>query len=375
MFRSLGSVRFDWSLFLGVVPLLAAGLVTMYSFDETSVFFTRQLTWITVAFGVFVLASMIDFRFLRETRFIVVLYVITVLLLAFLFVLGITAKGATSWYDFGFLAFQPADIAKLVLILTLAKYFSRRHTAIGDVRHILISGAYAFILFLLIFLQPDFGSAVIMLAIWFGMVLVSGISKKHIFILFGLAVLSGVMLWAFVFTDIQKERIETFVHPYTDISGAGYNAHQSMIAVGSGGLLGKGIGYGTQSRLQFLPEYESDFIFAAFAEEWGYGGAILLFCFIAFVIWRILGHAREGASNFETLFAVGYAVMLLSHVTIHIGTNIGLLPVTGLTMPFMSYGGSHLIAEFLGLGILTGMSQYKRPSKEEFQRPNLLEEL
>lgn len=345
----------------------------MYSFDETSAFFVRQLIWIGVGFLTFVIASMIDYRFLRETRFIVGLYVVTMLLLASIFVLGITAQGATSWFDLGFFAFQPADIAKLVLILTLAKYFSRRHVAIGDVRHILVSGLYALVFFFLVFLQPDFGSAVVMLAIWFGMALVSGISKKHTIALFGLAVLVAIGLWAFAFTDIQKERIETFVDPYADISGAGYNAHQSMIAVGSGELLGKGIGYGTQSRLQFLPEYESDFIFAAFTEEWGFIGALILFCFISFILWRILLHAREGESNFESLFAVGFAVMLLAHVTLHIGTNVGLMPVTGLTMPFMSYGGSHLLAEFLGLGILTGMSQYRRPAKEEFLRPDLIE--
>jgi rod shape determining protein RodA len=239
---------------------------------------------------------------------------------------------------------------------------------------VFVSGVYAFILFLLIFLQPDFGSAIIIVGIWFGMVLVSGISRRHIALLLSIAVVAFSLLWFFGFNDIQKARLETFLDPYADITGAGYNAYQSAVAVGSGQLLGKGIGYGTQSRLQFLPEYESDFIFAAFSEEWGYVGAMFLFFFFAFIIRRIILNARDGATNFETLFAVGYASMLITHFVVHVGTNIGLLPVTGLTMPFMSYGGSHLLTEFLGLGILVSMRQYRRESKEIIRRGDILED-
>ncbi|MDZ7726233.1 MAG: rod shape-determining protein RodA [Candidatus Campbellbacteria bacterium] len=374
MFRRIAKNNYDWLIFFGVIPLVAAGLVTMYSFDATSLFFTRQIIWIGVAFIVFVLVSTIDMRFLRETRFIMLLYGVVVALLLLLFILGSTFKGATSWFDLGFLAFQPSDPAKLVLILVLAKYFSRRHVEIRDFRHIFISGLYALIIFILIFLQPDFGSSIIILAIWFGMVLVSGISKKHIAILFGVGAVAFIGLWTFVLDDFQKERVESFLHPYADISGDGYNAYQSAIAVGSGELTGKGIGYGTQSRLQFLPEYESDFIFAAFTEEWGYIGALILFFFFGVVIWRIFVNAKEGATNFETFFAVGLATMFIAHFTVHVGTNIGMLPVTGLTMPFMSYGGSHLLTEFLGLGILMSMRQYRRESKEVISQPDLLEE-
>ncbi|MDZ7660326.1 rod shape-determining protein RodA [Fodinibius sp.] len=374
MFRRIAKNNYDWLIFFGIIPIVAAGLVTMYSFDATSLFFTRQIIWVGIAFIVFVLVSTIDVRFLRETRFIMLLYGVVVALLLLLFILGSTFKGATSWFDLGFLAFQPSDPAKLVLILVLAKYFSRRHVEIRDFRHIFISGLYALIIFILIFLQPDFGSSIIILAIWFGMVLVSGISKKHIAILFGVGAVAFIGLWTFVLDDFQKERVESFLHPYADISGDGYNAYQSAIAVGSGELTGKGIGYGTQSRLQFLPEYESDFIFAAFTEEWGYIGALLLFFFFGVVIWRIFVNAKEGATNFETFFAVGLATMFIAHFTVHVGTNIGMLPVTGLTMPFMSYGGSHLLTEFLGLGILMSMRQYRRESKEVISQPDLLEE-
>jgi rod shape determining protein RodA len=219
---------------------------------------------------------------------------------------------------------------------------------------------YAFVLFGLLFLQPDFGTAIVIAAIWLGMVLVAGIRIRHLALVFGIGALTLGLLWQFGFADYQKERIVTFLNPLSDIQGAGYNAYQSTVAAGSGQLWGKGIGFGTQSKLQFLPEYETDFIFAAFAEEWGFVGAIGVLVLFGIVLWRILALAFVGATNFESLFACGFAIMLLAHCIIHIGMNIGLLPVTGLTLPFMSYGGSHLLTEFIGLGILASMRRYRR---------------
>ena len=163
-----------------------------------------------------------------------------------------------------------------------------------------------------------------------------------------MGVLSFIVLWSFVFADYQKQRILTFVNPLTDIQGAGYNARQSVIAVGSGGVFGKGVGFGTQSRLKFLPEYETDFIFAAFTEEWGFFGAAIILLLFGFVIWRIVLIAMRGASNFETLFSAGFAIFLVSHVVINIGMNIGILPVTGIPLPFVSYGGSPLFTRIPG---------------------------
>jgi rod shape determining protein RodA len=152
----------------------------------------------------------------------------------------------------------------------------------------------------------------------------------------------------------------TFIHPMADIRGAGYNAFQSTVAIGSGEIFGKGVGYGTQSRLNFLPEYQTDFIFAAFSEEWGFIGVLLLFFFFFILIWRILVNAMLGETNFEILFGMGVAICFIAHFIINVGMNIGLLPVTGTTIPLMSYGGSHLITEFAALGILTGMKRYSR---------------
>ncbi|MFM2357773.1 MAG: rod shape-determining protein RodA, rod shape determining protein RodA [Candidatus Parcubacteria bacterium] len=350
----------DWLLFFSVMLISVAGLVTMNSFIGENYFFEKQIFSLSLSVFLFFVCSVIDWRFLRKTSVIMFIFISTCAILLVLFVLGNVVKGAQSWFDFGLFSFQPSDPAKLVVILVLAKYFTRRHIEIAHVRHILVSALYAGTIFALVFLQPDFGSAIIILSVWFGMVFVSGISKKHLITVIMLGVISFACLWIFVFKPYQKARIMTFIHPLTDIRGAGYNAYQSTIAVGSGQLLGKGVGYGTQSKLQFLPEYETDFIFAAFAEEWGFVGVGVLFVLFAFVIFKILYYAVHGASNFEMLFGIGLAILFISHFIIHVGMNIGLLPVTGTTIPFMSYGGSHLVTEFVGLGILMGMARYRR---------------
>ncbi|MCC2631237.1 MAG: mrdB, partial [Candidatus Paceibacter sp.] len=285
MKRKLFSI--DWILFFAAVPILAAGLVTMSSFGDQSTYFNRQLIWIGVSFVIFFSFSFIDFRFMKRTGVIVALFSFIVFLLGLLFVIGHVSKGAQSWFHFGFFSVEPSDPAQIVLIIILAKYFTRRHIEIRNIRHILTSGFYSFVICLLIIVQPDFGGAIIIFFIWFGMVLVSGISRKHIIAVVASGAIVFALLWTAVLQPYQKARIMTFIHPLTDIHGAGYNAYQSTIAVGSGQMLGKGVGYGTQSKLNFLPEYRTDFIFAAFAEEWGFIGVIILFGLYGVVLWRI----------------------------------------------------------------------------------------
>ncbi len=362
----------DWVLFFAALFIALAGLVTMNSFNGENFFFTRQITFLAVSIGVFFVCSLVDFRFLRKTWVVVSLFVASCALLTILFVIGHVSRGAQSWFRLGSFSFQPSDPIKLVVILILAKYFSRRHIEIAHIRHILVSGFYAFVIFILVLLQPAFGSAMIVFTIWFGMVLVSGISKKHLLAVFLIGLVAFSFLWFYMFKDFQKQRIINFLHPLADIRGSGYHAYQSTIAVGSGMLVGKGVGYGTQSRLQFLPEYHTDFIFAAFAEEWGFIGAMLLFVLFGVVIWRILRIGLRGESNFEMLYAMGVAILLMSHFVINVGMNIGLLPVTGITVPFMSYGGSHLLTEFMALGILMGMRRYGRPAHKDVMKNEFL---
>ena len=355
----------DWVLLGSTLPLVAAGLMTLNSFVGENFFFNRQALWLVIGLTAFFILSRIDFRFLRRTDVIMVLFGISIALLVALLFFGETVNGARAWFHFGPVAFEPSDPIKLVVVLLLAKYFSKRHVEIRHIRHLFISGAYTFAIFFLIFLEPDFGSAVIVGLVWLGMVLVSGISKRHLLLVFVVGIAAALGLWLFVFEDYQKARVLTFLNPLTDVRGAGYNAYQSTIAVGSGELLGKGVGYGTQSRLQFLPEYETDFIFAAFAEEWGFIGVLLLLICFAVLVWRILQNSMQGATNFEMLFGAGLAILFMSEAVIHIGMNIGLLPVTGTVLPFVSYGGSHLLTEFVGLGILMGMRRYARPTHRE----------
>jgi len=364
----------DWRLLVATVPILGASLITMHSFTGDSSFALHQFIWIIVSLIALLFISRLDLRFLRRTWVSVWMFTIVTVMLGLLFGLGKISHGAQSWFSFGFFSFQPSDLAKLALILILAKYFSRIHIEIANVRHIFVSGFYALVFFILVLLHPDLGSAMIIFLIWLGMLLVSGISKKHLFGMITIVLVVSAVLWNFGLKPYQKDRIRNFINPLADIHGAGYNAYQSTIAIGSGGLLGKGVGYGTQSRLKFLPEYQTDFIFAAFAEEWGFVGVTILFSLYGIIIWRIIKMAMHGATNFEILFGAGVAIYFIVHFFINVGMNIHLLPVTGTPLPLMSYGGTHLFMEFLLLAMLMAMNKYARPAhksevKNEFIGP------
>jgi len=337
----------------------------MHAFGDGDSLAPRQLIWLLVAVVVFIIASSVDMRFMRRTPIILAGYAVSIGLLTLLLVATHSVQGARSWFDLGFFSFQPSDPIKLVFIALMAKYFSRRHMEIGDFRHIIVSGAYAAGLILLILVEPDLGTAAIFSIVWFGMILVSGISKKHLAIIITLAAVAAAGLWMFALRDYQRDRIVSFLNPAADIHGTGYNAYQATVAVGSGEVMGKGIGYGTQSKLRFLPEYETDFIFASFAEEWGFIGVGLVLILYGLLLARILAIARRAATNFDALFTIGVALLFMSHIFIHAGINLGLLPVTGTTIPFMSYGGSHLIVEFAALGIVASLARNARSVPRE----------
>mgnify|MGYP001618136726 FL=1 len=358
--RPLSALLAEWPLLLIPLALSLLGVLTMHPFGEAASLAPRQLIWIGGAAFVFLVCSALDMRFIRRTPVIISGYAIVIALLGLLLVATHAIQGAKSWFDLGAFSLQPADPAKLVYIALLAKYFSRRHMEIGDFRHVLISGLYASIPIVLLLLQPDLGTAIILSAVWFGMILVSGISKKHLLVILAGGVIAGAALWTFALHDYQRTRIVSFLNPASDITGAGYNAYQATIAVGSGELMGKGIGYGTQSKLRFLPEYETDFIFAAYAEEWGFVGVTIVLILYALLLLRLLSIARRSATNFDAFFTIGIVLVLLAHIFIHVGINLGLLPVTGTTIPFMSYGGSHLLMEYAGLGIVASLARHGR---------------
>ena len=364
----------DWWLIAALIPLFGLSLSTMSSFSiaEGSLF-TRQLLWISISLVALVSVAHLDISFIKQSKVIFFAYCGGIALLLAVVFFGATTKGATSWLNFGAFSFQPSDLVKLLLILVLAKYLARRHIEIKSIKHLIITALYFLIPFILIVLQPDFGSAIILFCIWFGMILAAGISRKHLLMLFTVGIGLFMVMWVFVFKEYQKDRLRTFIDPLSDIQGTGYNAYQSTIAVGSGQLVGKGVGYGTQSRLNFLPEYETDFIFAATSEEWGFVGSVIILILYAFIALRILKMGYEMNANFGLLFSVGVALYFMSHVLINIGMNIGLMPVTGVTLPFMSYGGSHILIECIAVGLVMAMhgqarSVYKDESPEVFLR-------
>lgn len=356
---------FDWTLLFPAVLLSLIGMLTMSTFGQGSSLASRQILWLIIALGVYLVISLVDMRFLRRTSIVMTLYGVAATLLVLVLITTESVMGAHAWFSFGPISFQPADLGKLAIIILLSKYLSRRYVAIGDFRHILVSGAYTFLLAALILIEPDMGNTIIFSVLWLGMMLVSGISKKHLAFLGILAVIAASVLWFGGLKPYQRARIISFVNPASDIHGAGYNAYQAKIAVGSGELFGKGIGYGTQSKLRFLPEYQTDFIFAAFAEEWGFVGVILLLSVYGLLFIRLAQIARASATNFDAFFTLGVLLLLSSHMAIHIGINLGLLPVTGTTIPFMSSGGSHLVLEFAALGIVTSLARHGREATRD----------
>lgn len=356
MEKNIKKIKIDWYIFIPAVLLACLALFTLASFGEIQTRFIKQASWVVIGIITFFVIHVFDLSYFRGRKFSLIIYGFSVAALILLFVSGHVAKGAQSWIKLGFLSIQPTDPAKIALILLLAKYFSKRHMEISAFRHIFVSGMYAGILGLLVLLQPDFGSAVTVFTIWAGMVFVSGISKKHILILATAVVLSVIGAWNFAFKEYQKQRIINFIHPLADIRGSGYNQYQAVIAVGSGQLWGKGIGYGTQSKLKFLPEYQTDFIFAAFAEEWGFVGVLLVLILCSILLLRMLYVARRMTLNFDVLFITGVVIFFGVHMCINIGMNLGVMPVTGIPLPFMSYGGSHMLVEFIALGIVSAMS-------------------
>lgn len=352
--------RLDVLVVVPAVVLTLFGVMTMHTPDLSKVYFEKQVMWYALGIGVLLIASMWYYRFLRTTTATLVVYTTVVGLLVATLIFGSTIKGTRGWIDFGFFSLQAADMAKMAVILVLAKYFSRRHVEIRQWRHLFVSGAYVGALMALILLQPDFGSAMVLAMLWGAMVLASGIPWSRIGILLCVAAVAFVIMWLYVFAPYQKARLATFIHPTADIRGSGYNVYQATIAIGSGGVWGKGLGYGTQSKLEFLPEYHTDFIFAAFAEEWGYVGLCTVVGLFVTLVLRLLYLAWLADSNFEALFSIGVASLFALETMVNIGMNIGLLPVTGIALPFMSYGGSHLLVEFLLLGMVLGMHQHGR---------------
>lgn len=348
--RSIKNI--DWFLFVLVIILVVFGLAAIYSasFDSTKIVnFQKQAIFSIIGFILMaVIILMMDYRMLKTYSGI--LYLGAVLFLILTIAAAPRIRGVYSWFDFGGFSLQPAEFIKIILVITLAKYFSTRD--IGDFKHVIISSIYAGIFIVLIARQPDMGTAAIFAVIWVSMSIAAGLKFRHFVVLALALAISGAFSWGYVLKDYQKDRILIFIDPYKDPQWRGYNIIQSKIAIGSGGLLGKGFGRGTQSQLNFLPEKYSDFIFAAIAEESGFLGVTMLFIIFTCVFWQIFSMIKKINDSFGRLLVFGGGVMIFSGFFVNIASNLSLLPVTGIPLPFISYGGSSLIATFMTIGLI-----------------------
>ncbi|MDD3098676.1 MAG: FtsW/RodA/SpoVE family cell cycle protein [Candidatus Pacebacteria bacterium] len=349
----------DSVLFLALFVLIALGLLVLWSisFQDNSPFLSvkKQMIFLGISICFFILFSFLDWRIFNNSSLIIFFYLLSVALLILVLFFGDKSSGSAGWFNFGAFSFQPVEVAKISLILVLAKYLSSRHLEIWQFRHLVVSGIFAFIPFSLVAIQPDLGGAMIFGVIWLGLVAISGIRIRQVVLLLILFLIIAGLAWSFLLQPYQQSRILSFFNPEVDLLGAGYNREQALIAIGSGRLFGKGLGWGSQTHLRFLPLSKTDFIFASLAESLGLVGvSILLICFLV-IIQRLVMWANIFSYNFCKLFTIGFAIKLLVEAFINIGMNLGLLPIIGIALPFVSMGGSHLLAEFIGLGMINSM--------------------
>ena len=348
----------DIPLFAAVAAISLFGAVNMYGITGPGSLLTKHLVFVVIGLGLMIFLSFVNYRYLKNYSFpVLALYLLSLFLLLLTFY-SKSVRGVNAWIVLGQFTFEPAELAKLMLIILMAKYFSQRHVHINQFKYIAIAGIYFILPVGIMLAQPDLGSAIILSAIWLGMLLSAGINKSHLFLLIILGVVVSYGGWVSVLKPYQKERLASFVNPGADPLGSGYNLIQSQVAIGSGHWLGNGLGNGSQSTLGFLPEPHNDFVFAAAAEQFGLAGIGLILAAVAFIISRTLLIGRSAISNFGRLFSIGMTIFIFAHALIGASVNIGLMPVTGLTFPFLSYGGSYMISLMGGLGVLQSIKRY-----------------
>jgi rod shape determining protein RodA len=352
----------DWIIAGTAILLSIFGLVSLYSSSiglEDSGNFQKQTLFLAIGIVLMLGISYFDWRLLRnDPYFLFILWITGVLALAGLFFLAPEIRGVKSWYRIGNISIDPIEYVKIVLLVLMAKYFSLRHIEMYRIRHILLSGLYFGIPILLIFLQPDLGSASLLAILWVVLLLVSGIKLRHFLALLIIGAVLFSFGWGIILQDYQKSRIISFLEPELDPLGIGWSQAQSKIAIGNGGILGQGIGNGTQTQYGFLSEPQTDFIFAAISEEFGLLGVLLLIVLFLILLYRMFKIGLRANSNFPRLFVIGLATLFILQFFVNVGMNLGLLPIIGLPLPLVSYGGSSLLALYAGLGILLSIKTH-----------------
>src|SRR3989338_4529497 len=342
------------ALFLPVGILAGAGLV-MLSAISTHLFLLQTL-WILLGIGIVLFFYAVDWRLILTYRWVIGgLYVFVILVLVITYFKAPVIRNTRSWLEFGPFNFQPVELAKIVLVLLYANYFSRRHLSVARAKYIVTSFLFFLIPAVLTVLQPDLGSATILFGIWFSFLVLSGLPWRKVVIALIVFIAIGTVMWFYFLKDYQRERIIGVFYPERDSLGINYSVIQSKIAIGSAGFWGKGYGQGTQTQLGFLTEPANDFILAAIVEEWGFLGGIVVVGFFLALVFQILKIGYNAERNFEKFICLGGATIFGLQFVLNAGSTVGLMPVVGVTFPLVSYGGSSVVANFFILSLINAI--------------------
>lgn len=354
---------YNWPLLLTALALTAIGLFSIYGIGISRATpdlfqFNKQLLAAGIGTAIALTAPLIDYRHLRSLA--LPIYLSGAALLGSVLLIGVSSRNAGRWFVFGALSFQPVELAKITFAILLAAYFARYAHRRLSWSAFFGSGIALGIYVILILLQPDFGSAMVLVAVWGAAVLLCGLPRNGWWTLLLSAVLISVLAWTVAFKPYQRDRITSFFHPAGDPYGASYNVTQARIAIGSGGWFGKGIGEGSQARLRFLPEASTDFIFAVFGEELGFVGLTVILSLFGFLLYTFIRIARAGDDPFASILLVTLAAIIATHLFVNAGMNLGIMPVTGIPLPFSSAAASSLVTMFLAVGIAESIAVSKR---------------
>lgn len=355
--------RFDWIIFFAIIVLVAAGLSIQYSLSLNAheilpSTFTRQAIFVGFGLVLFFFFSSINFRALKA--YAPFLYIFILLLLVGVLFFGRVYRGVKGWLSIGPFNIQLVEFAKIILVISLASFWAKYRERFVPIWRVVLSFLIVLLPLILVILQPDLGSGLLLVGLWLAIFLLADRQIKHV-VLVGLTiVLIIVISWFFLLKDYQKERVLTYLNPHRDPLGAGWQVSQSIVAVGSGKFLGRGLGLGPQSQLKFLPAAKTDFVFAALGEELGFLGCFLVLGAFFVLFFRMLRVARESSDDFGVILALGMASLFFIQVVANIGMNLGILPITGIPLPLISYGGSSLIVSLISFGILESIYIYRR---------------
>lgn len=357
--------RFDWILLLAVVTLSAIGLMMIYGIGisrgaEDLFQFKKQLIALACGLVFIFAASMVEYRQLRA--FALTLYGVGVVALTSVLLFGTTIRGTRGWFVIGRLSFQPVELAKILLAIFLAWYFSRHAHRRLEWIHFAGSALATAVYVALVMLQPDFGSAMVMLGMWIVCAVLAGLPRRAWTVLFATMALGAIVVAAVGLKPYQQARLNAFLHPEADPRGAGYNVTQARIAIGSGGWWGKGIGEGSQTRLRFLPEASTDFMFSVVGEELGFIGILIVLLLFGVVLVRLIRLAMASDDPFAQFLLLAFTALFGIHIIVNVGMNLGLLPVTGIPLPFVSAAPSSLLVTMLAIAIVQSVAISTHPA-------------